>query len=154
MLLLLLISWLNIFFTNSKEVSRGTINESCHFSIGSVFNVLIGVFATILFGMIILLLSKLLITVYLTFTSSIVPFNFNHHRNSTKSPNFIFLFVNIKTQDIRFPMVVSIANHMLREIHHIIIATSNQIISKVASILKIINNIKIIPPTNFEFFFA
>jgi hypothetical protein len=130
------------------------VNSISPLSIGSDFNVLIGVFATRLLGIIVLLLSKPLITVYLTFTSSIVPLIFNFPRNSTKSPNFIFLLVRINTHEIKFQIVVSIANQILREIHHIIIATSNPIISKVARILNIINMINKILPTNFEFFLA
>jgi hypothetical protein len=129
------------------------LNPISHLSNGSDFSVLIGVFAITLFGIIILLLSKLLITVYLIFISSIVPLIFNFHKNSTKSPSLTFLFVKIKIQETRFQIVVSIANHILNDIHHIIIAVLNQIISNVAKILKIINNINNIEPTNLEFFF-
>lgn len=152
--LLLQITWLNICFISSKWMLRGTLNTISHLRSGSVFNVLIGVLAITLFGIIVLLLSKLLITVYLMLISSIVHLIFNFHKNSTKSPNFTFLLVKIKTQATRFQIVVSIANQILKDIHHIIIAVLNQIISKVANILNIIKRINNIDQTNFEFFFA
>jgi hypothetical protein len=79
---------------------------------------------------------------------------FNFPNNSMKSSSLIFLLVRIKTPDMRFPIIVSIANQILNESHHMIIAESNPIIWKTAKTLKIIRVINKIVPTNFEFLLA
>ena len=95
---------------------------------GSVLNVLIGVLAMMLLGIISLLLSKLLMMVYLILISSIVPFVLIEPRNSTKSRSFIFLLVINMTPATIFSMVVCIANPILSEIHHMIKAVSKPMI--------------------------
>gem|GEM_PF-2350306 len=104
----------------------------------------------ILFGIIVLFLSNVLITVYLIFISSMVQRIFRLPINSTKSPNWIFLLVSIIIPAIIFPIVVSIANHKLNDIHHIMIAVSNPMTWNIANITNIINNIF----TNFPMRFA
>jgi hypothetical protein len=53
-----------------------------------------------------------------------------------------------------FQMVVSIANHIPSEIHHISIATSNHITPNIINTLNIINNTNIILPIRFDIFFV
>jgi hypothetical protein len=122
--------------------------------IGSCLNILIGVLAITLFGIIILLLSKLLITVYLTLISSTVHIVLSVPKNSIESPNWIFLWVMIMIPETKFSIVVCIANPKLNEIAPMMIATSNPITWNTARILRIVRMINKTLPNNFEFFFA
>lgn len=128
-------------FTWSISIWRGNLIFKSPLISDSDFNVLIGVEEMVAFGMIVLLLSNVLMTVYLIFISSMVPIIFKLPINCTKSPNLTFWLVMIITQAIMFSIVVSIANPILMEIPHIINAVSNQIIWKIARILKIISKI-------------
>jgi hypothetical protein len=106
---------------------RGSCSVISPLRSGSDLYVLIGVCAIILFGIIIFLLSNNLIVVYLIFISSMVPFVFTDHKNSTKSPIFIFLLVINITHHTIFSIIVSMANPILSDIHHMISAVFSQI---------------------------
>ena len=128
-----------MFFIKSSGTLRGTLYINSHLIIGSDLYVCMGVLAARRFGITIFFLSKPLSTIYLIFISSIFPFALTFPANSTISQILNFLLVSIKIQETILAIVVSIANHILKEIHHITIAVSSPIIFSTTKALNIIS---------------